>query len=287
MYSRELLLVAGILLLAFLGRREHLTFTDTIKDVRYTIDATEQARVFAFAPTSLQQKAIALNAAQQNPVDRSKTYVAGIIQDFQNRVYIPATAPITEAVVDNYVTQSRTSLQSREIDAGNLVTPFYLEAYSNGTAKQLLMAYLGLTSAGTVPPLSSVPASSASIPALLEQMRTTLLEYKMTGKSEYKSVYDGTKTWLDQYIANLNTQLSREADAITTDVTTYQTANADMTKTQTDFQRVKTEGPALENTYLTIKKQMDQVPGPDTTGLYIKGGVAAGLILGAIGLTLF
>jgi hypothetical protein len=118
-------------------------------------------------------------------------------------------------------------------------------------------------------------------------MRDNLLEYKMTGRSEYKSVYEGTKAWLDQYIANLNTQLTREADAITTDVTTYRFVPSELRQTQAEFQQVKTDGPALENSYLTIKKQMDQVPGPDTTGLYIKGGVAVGLILGAIGLSLF
>jgi hypothetical protein len=290
MYTRELLLAVGLLLLLVFGQREHLTFTDTVKDVRNTVDPTEQARIFAFAPASLQQKAVALNAAQQNPIDRSKSFVADIIRDFQTRIYVPATAPITESVVDNYITTTREALQRITIDPGNLLTPFFLEAFSNGDAKRLLMAYLGLTPAAAALPVATVPTSStstASIPNLLEQMRDNLLEYKMTGRSEYKSVYDGTKAWLDQYISSQTTQLNREADAITTDVTTYQTANADMTKTQTDFQRVKTEGPQLEDSYLTIKKQMDQVPGVDATGLYIKAGIAGGLILGAIGLTLF
>ena len=285
------LLVVGILLLLVaLSRREHLAFTETIKDVRNTVSPEEQTRIFALAPASLQQKANALNAAQQNPIDRSKAHVSAIISDFQASVYVPATDPITETVVDNYVARVRGFLQEVPLDPGNLMTPFYLEAFSNGDAKQLVMAYIGLAPAAAPLPIASLPTastSSASIPSLLEQMRDNLLEYKMTGRSEYKSVYDGTKAWVDQYIANLNTQLTREADAITTDVNAYRSANSEMTQTQTDFQRVKTEGPVLEDSYLTIKKQMNQVPGPDTTGLYIKGGVAVGLIVGAIGLTLF
>jgi hypothetical protein len=254
------------------------------------VSPEEQTRIFALAPASLQQKAIALNTAQQNPIDRSKTHVSAIISDFQGSVYVPATDPITETVVDNYVARVRGFLQEIPLDPGNLMTPFYLEAFSNGDAKQLVMAYLGIAPAAARLPIASLPTSSttaASIPNLLEQMRANLLEYKMTGRSEYKSVYDGTKSWLDQYISSQTMQLNREADQITSDVTTYQTANADMTQTQTDFQRVKTEGPKLEDSYLTIKKQMDQVPGADSTGLYIKGGIAVGLILGAVGLTLF
>jgi hypothetical protein len=290
MYTRELLLAVGLLLLLTFGRREHLAFTETIKDVRNTVSPEEQNRIFALAPASLQQKAIALNTAQQNPIDRSKTHVSAIISDFQGTVYVPATDPITETVVDNYVARVRGFLQEIPLDPGNLMTPFYLEAFSNGDAKQLVMAYIGLAPAAASLPIASLPTSSttaASIPNLLEQMRANLLEYKMTGRSEYKSVYDGTKSWLDQYISSQTMQLNREADQITSDVTTYQTANADMTQTQTDFQRVKTEGPKLEDSYLTIKKQMDQVPGADSTGLYIKGGIAVGLILGAVGLTLF
>jgi hypothetical protein len=290
MYTRELLLAVGLLLLLTFGRREHLAFTETIKDVRNTVSPEEQNRIFALAPASLQQKAIALNTAQQNSIDRSKTHVSAIISDFQGTVYVPATDPITETVVDNYVARVRGFLQEVPLEPENIMTPFYLEAFSNGDAKQLVMAYIGLAPAAAPLPIASLPTSSttaASIPNLLEQMRANLLEYKMTGRSEYKSVYDGTKSWLDQYISSQTMQLNREADQITSDVTTYQTANADMTQTQTDFQRVKTEGPKLEDSYLTIKKQMDQVPGADSTGLYIKGGIAVGLILGAVGLTLF
>jgi hypothetical protein len=284
MYTRELLLVAGILLLVFLGRREHLAFTDTVKDVRQTIDQAEQDRIFAMAPESLRQKAIALNAAEGHSTDRSKTFVAWFIRDFQSKVYVSATAPITETLVDNYVSQQR---EARMFPSP--LTTFIKEALSNGDAKRLLMSYLNLTPAGTIPPLSSVPESSSTtdINTLLTRMRDNLLEYKMTGKSEYKQVYEGTKAWMDNYIANLNTYLAKESDSISSEVTSYRNANAEMAQIQSDFQDVSKKGPELENSYLTIKQQMDEVPRPDSTSLYVKGGIAAGLALGIVALSFF
>jgi hypothetical protein len=279
MYTRELLLAAGILLLVFLGRREHLAFTDTIKDLRGTVTTEERDRIFALAPTSFQQKATA--ATYQGLT--AKDYPIAIIQDFQTKIYIPATEPITEDVVNNYIAQTTTELQ-----AAPNAAPLYLEVFRNGDAKRLVMAYVGLPMTNDIP-ISNMPTSStsASIPQVIGQLRDNLLEYKMTGQSQYKQIYEGNKAWLDQYIASLSSQLTREADAINADVTSYRTANSDMVQTQADFQRVKTEGPQAEDRYLTIKKQMDNVPVADMTGLYVKGGIAAGLVLGIVALSFF
>jgi hypothetical protein len=286
MYTRELLLAAGILLLVFLGRREHLAFTDSIKDIRNRQDDAEFTRIFELAPASLQQSATAANTVSPVP-GGAKALVAGLVQVFQQRVYVPATEPITETVIDNFIRSYRTELQAIPLQSGE--PDVYVQALSNGDAKRLLMSYFGITAAGSIPAIANLPTSSttADINTVLGQMRDTLLEYKMTGKSEYKTAYDGTKAWLDQYIASLTTQLTRESDAITTDVDSYRSANTDMLQTQADFQKVKTQGPALENQYLTIKKQMDNVPAPDTTSLYVKGGIAAGLALGIVALSAF
>lgn len=286
MYTRELLLAVGLLLLVFLGRREHLAFTASIKDIRNMQNQEEIARIFEMAPASLQQSATAANTVAPIP-GGAKAWVAGLVQVFQQRIYVPATEPITETVIDNFVRSYRTELQAIPLQPGE--PDVYVQALSNGDAKRLLMSYFGITAAGSIPAIANLPTSSttADINTVLGQMRDTLLEYKMTGKSEYKTAYDGTKAWLDQYIASLTTQLTRESDAITTDVDSYRSANTDMLQTQADFQKVKTQGPALENQYLTIKKQMDNVPAPDTTSLYVKGGIAAGLALGILALSAF
>jgi hypothetical protein len=286
MYTRELLLVAGILLLVLLSQREHLTFTGPIKDIRNTVDQAEQDRIFAMAPQSLQSRATAANAALGAPgPDRSKTILAGIIKDFQTEVYVPATAPITDAVVDTFVAAKRTYYRSTPTA---FAAAFYDDAYSNGDARRLLRTYFNLEapvlSADRLPTTSG---TTASIPQVLEQMRDMLLEYKMSGDTRYKSAYDGLKSWMDRYVAELNLQLTREADTVTTEVSSYQTANADLTKTQSDFRTAVKEGPEVENAYLTIKQQMNQ-GGPSTessSSTYIKGGIAVGLIVGAIVLT--
>lgn len=273
------LLVAGILLLLLFGQREHLSFTPTIKDVRTTVDQAEQDRIFAMAPASLQQR-----ARVADPITPKMT-VAQIIRDFQREIYVPATAPITDTVVDSYVGSKRTFYRA---SPETLNAAFYLEAYSNGDAKRLLLAYLNLRPAA-VPPVSPTPGSSApevSVPRILDQMRNTLLEYKMTGDSRYKTAYQGLKAWMDRYVTTLNTQLEQEADAITAEVNTYRTANTELARTQTDFRRVQREGPEVENTYLTLKRQVDERPEPDQTSFYVKVGIAVGLIVGAIVLSL-
>jgi len=284
-------LLAGVLLLVFLSRREHLTISAPMVDIRDTATPAEQARIFAMAPTSLQTRATATNTAMANPVDRSKSFVAGIIRDFQADIYVPATAPITEAVITAWVaTKKEMYQQIRETP----LTNFYLDAYSNGDAKRLVMAYVGVASAGTTPPMAPPPAPSTatptSIPQALQYLQDNLLEYKMTGNSLYRTAYDGTKRWIDAYIATLNTQIARDADSITSQIASHESANPDLTKSLADFQAVKTNGPKVEDTYLTIKKQMDHHTGADApssdTSTYVKGAIAAGLIVGALVLVL-
>jgi hypothetical protein len=290
MYALGVLLV-GLLVLLLLSRREHLTISAPMVDIRNTAPPEEQDRIFAMAPTSLQTRATATNTAMANPVDRSKSFVAGLIRDFQTDIYVPATAPITEEVITAWVASRKAMYQqARE----SPLTTFYLDAYSNGDAKRLVMTYVGLTPAATTPPVVPPPASStatpSSIPQALQSLQDNLLEYKMTGNTTYKAAYDGTKRWIDTYIASLNTQIARDADGIVSEIASHESANPELTKSQADFQALKTNGPKVEDTYLTIKKQMDHQTGADApssdTGSYVKGAIAAGLGLGAIVLVL-
>jgi hypothetical protein len=274
--------VAGTLVLLvallILGRREHLEFTSTIKDVRAGADATESKRIFGMAPTSLQTKAKALGTSAEQ-------VVAGIVADFQSKVYVSATSPVTEDIITAYVREKKTDLAGAPESP---TTSVLLDAYSNGDAKQLLLSYFTVTPAAAPLPgaLPSPESGNISIPEVIDRLRDNLLEYRMTGKSIYKTAYEGTKRWLDQYIASMNTQIAREGDGITTQVTSYETTDQDLLTTQAEFQRVKTEGPELENKYLTIKKQADQASEVDNTSLYVKGAIIAALVVGAVVLVL-
>jgi hypothetical protein len=288
MYATGLLLV-GVLVLLALTQREHLSFDATYKDISRMNDQVELDRIYALAPESL--RSLATNSPARNPLEtgeKAKNLVGLLMTGFQREVYRPATAPITEAVITSYVTQVNQRLSQRTSD--DPMFSFFKTAFSSGDAKRLYMAYMNLTPDASIPPVNPLPTSSTSavsIPNLLANMRDNLLEYKMTGDARYKTAYEGTKSWMDQYISTLNLKLTRESDAITDEVTRYRTANAEMTKTQADFQRVKTEGPKVENTYFTIKKQMDQIPVFDgSTDAYIKVGIAGGLAIVA-GVLLF
>jgi hypothetical protein len=285
-------LLAGVLLLVLLSPREHLTISPPMVDIRDTAPPAEQDRIFAMAPTSLQTRAAATNTAMGNPIDRTKSYVAGIIRDFQLDIYVAATAPITEAVITTWVASRKAMYQqARE----SPLTTFYLDAYSNGDAKRLVMAYVGLTATATTPPVNPPPASSTvptptSIPQALQYLQDNLLEYKMTGNATYKTAYEGTKRWIDNYIASLNTQIARDADGIVSTIASHESANPELAKSQADFQALRTNGPKVEDTYLTIKKQMDHQTGADApssdTSTYVKGGIVVGLVIGALVLVL-
>ena len=282
MYTPGLLLL-GVLVLVALGQREHLTISAPMVDIRSAQNAAETDRIYALAPQSLQS--LATNSPAPNPLpggDKPKNLIMVIIAAFQQAVYVPATDPITEPVVDSWIAQT---LQYFGTQPDTPTNSFYKTAFSNGDAKRLIMSYLGLTSSSTIPPVNPLPTSSSaavSIPNILAGLRDNLLEYKMTGDLRYKAAYDGIRVWLDNYVSTLNLKLTRESDAITNDVASYRNANQEMTQTQNDFQRIKTEGPRVENTYLTIKKQMDQLPTFDSSNSsYIKVGIAAGLALGA------
>ena len=232
------------------------------------------------APASLQRRAQAAD-----PV-RPKILVAQIIQDFQREIYAPATAPITEVVVNSYVGSKRTFYAaSPEVPQA----AFFLEAYSSGDAKQLLLSYFNIRPVVALPTQSPPPPPAepgSLVFQVLDQMGESLLNYKMTGEARYKTAYDGLKAWMDRYVSSVNTQLAQQADALTAEANRYQTANTELAQTQRDFRRVQREGPEVENTYLTIKKQADQVPEPDQTSFYVKVGIATGLVVGAIVLSL-
>lgn len=280
------LLAAGLVLLLLLGRREHLAFTDTVKDITRTVDQAEQDRIFEMAPVSLRNRAISTNTEMKYPIDKSKTLVANILQDFLKTVYVPATAPITDEAITAFASERKEFY--RQMQPSTAYTTFFLDAYSTGDATRLIQEYL--KAPASTRPLSTPPTSGSggvSVPQVLEQMKQTLLDYKMTGKSEYKTSYDGLKAWMDRYISTLSTQLTRDADRLTSEVDTYRNANPEIEKTQVEFQRVAREGPQVENTYLTIKKQMDQTSTPDYSGLYVKGAIALGLVIAAAVLSFF
>ncbi len=226
------------------------------------------------APASLSAAATTVAATLTGTT--KEQVVAGLVVDFQNFVAYGVTSTfVSEADVDSFV-QAR----SRELaGAQSGLAAFKLTHFRNGNVKTLLLTYFGIAPST----MQSAALSQANLVNALSVFRDNLLEYKLTGNAAYKSASDGAKTWLDQYVQSLNLQVNQTADSLNAQVASYTSANPELTKAQSDFQTLKTEGPKAENTYQTIRRQMNQAPvEPDTTNLYVKGGIAAGLVLGAI-----
>jgi hypothetical protein len=249
----------------------------TPRNLRTGADATEAARIFQMAPASMQAAATTLAATL--PTTTKEQIVAGLVVDFQTFVAYGVTSTfVSEADVTSFV-QART----RELSgAQSGIAAFKLTQFQSGNVKTLLLTYFGIAPST----MQSPGLSQANLVNALNIFRDNLLEYKLTGSSSYKRASDGAKAWLDRYLQNLNLQVNTTADSLTTQVNSYTSANPELIKAQTDFQTLKTEGPKVEDTYQTIRRQMNQTTAPpDMTGLYVKAGIAGGLVLGAIALT--
>lgn len=250
----------------------------TPKNIRTGADASEASRIYEMAPEAMKAGATTLAPLLQGTT--KEQIVAGLVVDFQTFVSYGLTSTyVSEADVDSYV-QART----RELGgSASGLAAFKLTHFRNGNVKTLLMTYFGIQPAT----MSSTALEQGNLVNALGVYRDNLLEYKLSGNTAYKSAADGAKAWLDQYLRGLNLQVNQTADEISSQVATYQSANPELTKIQTDFQRVKTEGPKAEDTYQTIRRQMGQAPPSDTTSVYVKGGIALGLVVGALALSLF
>lgn len=252
----------------------------TPKNIRTGADATEAARIFELAPASMKTAATTLAPLLQGVT--KEQIISGLVVDFQSFIAYGVTSTyVTEADVDSFV-QAR----SRDLaGAQSGIAAFKLTHFQNGNIKTLLLTYFGIEPSR----MQSAALTQANLVNALGVFRDNLLEYKLTGNSAYKTAADGAKAWLDQYVQGLNLHVTQTADSINSQVASYTSANPELVKAQSDFQLLKAEGPKAEDTYQTIRRQMNQstTPVADTTSLYVKGGITLGLVLGAIALSVF
>jgi hypothetical protein len=116
---------------------------------------------------------------------------------------------------------------------------------------------------------------------VLNRYRHSLMEYKTTGNSGFKSQVETDKKWLDDYVRWLGEQSDRQGQAIRTFVQNYQSTNPELVKLQSQIRTVRDQGPKLQNEYETVKQAAEEQDAPlDFSGYYVK----AGLILGVLGL---
>lgn len=116
----------------------------------------------------------------------------------------------------------------------------------------------------------------------LELYRNNYLQYRTTGKSEYKVAYENAESWIQTYLENVSSQITSGRTFVNTFLQNYSTANPDMDKLKRRFTEIRKMGPEAEDEYSAIKKINNEADAPpDTTAYYVKGGILVGLI-GAI-----
>lgn len=115
--------------------------------------------------------------------------------------------------------------------------------------------------------------------SVLARYGYSLREYKTTGNSAFKTQVELDKKWLNDYVQWLRTQSDAQSKSIRDFVANYQNTNPELVKMQAQMQKVKEQGPKLQDEYETTKEATKEEP-LDFTAYYVK----AGLILGVAGL---
>jgi hypothetical protein len=114
----------------------------------------------------------------------------------------------------------------------------------------------------------------------VELYRKNYVEYRATGKAEHKIAYENAERWIQLYLESIARRVSSGAEYINNFVTTYQNSNADLVTLRDRFRRIRTEGPALQDQYTTVRRvgEAAEPEGEDWTSYYVKGAIAAGLL---------
>lgn len=112
---------------------------------------------------------------------------------------------------------------------------------------------------------------------ILEQYKANLLEYKVTGRSDYKTKANTAEAWLREYIDALNKSVQTDAAYIDKFVKEYETTNPDLIKFQKEIQNARKKGPELSDVYEGEKKVLAEEP-VDESLFYTKAAAVGGIL---------
>ena len=112
----------------------------------------------------------------------------------------------------------------------------------------------------------------------LEVYRTNYLEYKVTGRSEYKEAYLRAQAIVEQYLANLRKKIGNDASYVDGFVRKYADSNKRLTRLRDQSRAIQREGPILQDEY-DVKKRLNETSAVsvDYSPYYVKGAIIAGV----------
>lgn len=105
-----------------------------------------------------------------------------------------------------------------------------------------------------------------------------MAKYKMTGNSSFKTAADVAKDWMMYYVRLQETAIQQNTDYLSNFIRDYSTTNKDLQSMQATVRKIKTDGPKLEDAYLTNKEGANDAP-RDFTPYYTKGGIILGTLV--------
>ena len=112
---------------------------------------------------------------------------------------------------------------------------------------------------------------------VLNQYKSSLLEYKVTGQSVFKAQAEKAEKWLNDYISTLNSSIQRDADFIDRFTKTYEKTNPDLIKYTKEIAEVRKKGPELQDVY-EGKKEAQEEPQFNESLFYTKAAVVGGIL---------
>lgn len=122
----------------------------------------------------------------------------------------------------------------------------------------------------------------------LELYRTNLVQYRVTGRPEYKTAYENAESWVRNYLNNVSAQITQKKSYVDSFLQNYSTANPDMDTLKTRFSEIRATGPQAQDDYMTIKRINDAEEIPvDPYPYYVKGGALLALVGAVFVLTTF
>lgn len=121
-------------------------------------------------------------------------------------------------------------------------------------------------------------STSTTFAQAINVYQTNYVQYRTTGRPEFKIAYENAQRWIETHLRQMNTAIETDSRTISKFVTDYTNTNPELTQLQKRFATIRKEGPAAQDAYTTIKRVNDEQPIIDNTDLYVKAGIAAGLL---------
>ncbi len=132
----------------------------------------------------------------------------------------------------------------------------------------------------STPPVASNTQSPTDFGQALEIFKTNYVQYRTTGRPEYKTAYEGAESWISQYLQSMSREIESSAASVNKFIQDNVDANPELVQLQSRFRTIRNEGPAVQDTYATVRRVNKEVPDVDYTEFYVK----AGLIVGFVGM---